>query len=83
MYEATEGRSNPFLHLSMHLSVSEHRPAPRHTPSGRAAHPPTQLAAPRPPRSHGVLGHHAVGKPARRQTAGWGCVCGVCAATCD
>jgi hypothetical protein len=23
MYEATEGRSNPFLHLSMHLSVSE------------------------------------------------------------
>ena len=23
MYEATESRSNPFLHLSMHLSVSE------------------------------------------------------------
>jgi Domain of unknown function (DUF1841) len=23
MYEATEGRTNPFLHLSMHLSISE------------------------------------------------------------
>ena len=23
VYEATEGRSNPFLHLSMHLSISE------------------------------------------------------------
>jgi len=23
MYDATEGRTNPFLHLSMHLSVSE------------------------------------------------------------
>ena len=23
VYEATEGRTNPFLHLSMHLSISE------------------------------------------------------------
>ena len=23
MFEATEGRTNPFLHLSMHLSISE------------------------------------------------------------
>ncbi|KAF5292089.1 hypothetical protein FQA39_LY19397 [Lamprigera yunnana] len=44
----------------------QHRPAARHTPGRRAAGQAPAIAAQRPPRSHGMPGHHAVGKPALR-----------------
>lgn len=57
MGNTQEGRTNPFLHLSMHLSITEQCSIDQ--PRGirqaiEVAQPPTRLAAPSPPRGNGL-----------------------------
>jgi hypothetical protein len=64
--------ANPFLHLSMHLSISEQcsidQPRGIRQAVATAGRPPRRPAR-RPPRRHGMPGRDAVGKPALRPPA--------------
>ena len=72
VYPADAGRENPFLHLSMHLSISEQvaidQPR-RHPPGVRFARRPSRLDARGAARGDGVPRHDALGSAAQRPAA--------------
>ncbi len=65
VYTVEEGRTNPFLHLSMHLSIHEQVAIDQPTGIRQAA----QLAARGPPRGDGLPGRDDLGQPAQRPAA--------------
>jgi hypothetical protein len=72
-YTGEAGQTNPFLHLSMHLSISEQCSIDQ----PRGIRQAVELLAARrgslhdgPPRSHGMPGPDALGKPALGPPAG-------------
>ena len=74
MYDVEAGKTNPFLHLSMHLSISEQCSIDQPQGIRQAVELLTarRNSTPRPPRSHGLSGPDGLGEPARRQAARWG-----------
>ena len=76
MYEVKDGKTNPFLHLSMHLSVSEQCSIDQPRGIRQAVE---LLAAKRdslhgPSRNHGCTWPNDLGKPTQWPTARWACL---------